>query len=60
MDKKIKFYHVYCNLPLPVRKEVIIVIGKEPISWKVAKLEIDNDTKIGQEILLKLDELDFI
>ena len=60
MDKEAKFYHVYCNLPLPIREEIIIVIDKEPISWKVAKLEVDNHTKIGQEILQKLVELDFI
>ena len=60
MDNKQKFYKVYGNLPLNLRDEIIVVINNEPISWKVAKLEIDADTKIGQEILIKLDELEII
>ena len=60
MSKKEKFYRVYDNLPLNIRGEVIVVINNEPISWKIAKLEIDNDTKIGKIILNKLEALEII
>ena len=60
MNKKQKFYKVYNNLPLNLRDEVVVVISDEPITWKVAKLEIDEDTKTGKEILDKLEQLKII
>lgn len=60
MDLKQRFYRVYNNLPLGVREEVILVINDESITWKVARLEIDNDTPLSKEILKKLEELKFI
>lgn len=57
MPRKERFYKIYNNLPLPLREEVVIVIDDEPISWKVARLEIDNDTKLGEQILGKLEAL---
>lgn len=58
--QKPRFYKVYNNLPLPLRNEVILVIDGEPISWKVAKLEIDNNTKLGYTIMEKLEALRII
>jgi len=60
MDRKQRFYKIYSNLPLNLRDEVIAVINNEPISWKVARLEIDGKTKLGKEILKKLEELKII
>ena len=60
MANKERFFKVYANLPLNLREEVILVIKKEPISWRVAYLEINNDTKLGKEILEKLKALKFI
>jgi len=60
MDKKQRFYKVYSNLPLNLRNEIVAVINNEPISWKVAKLEIEGETKLGEEILQKLEELKII
>ena len=60
MDLKQRFYQVYNNLPLGVRDEVILVINNESVTWKVARLEIDNDTPLSKEILKKLEELKFI
>ncbi|MEK7127097.1 MAG: hypothetical protein AAB838_00035 [Patescibacteria group bacterium] len=57
---KDQFYKVYNNLPLPVREEVILVVKDEPITWKIARLEIDNDTKLSKELLEKLNDLKFI
>lgn len=60
MSKKEKFYKVYSNLPLNIRDEIVLVVENEPITWKVAKLEIDNDTKLGNIILEKLESLKII
>ncbi|KKS87971.1 MAG: hypothetical protein UV63_C0047G0011 [Microgenomates group bacterium GW2011_GWC1_43_11] len=60
MDKKDRFYKVYNNLPLNLREEVILVINDEPITWKVARLEIDGNTNLSKIILDKLDALKFI
>ena len=60
MDKKQSFYKVYANLPLDLRQEIILVLENEPISWAVAKLEIDNETTLGKQILEKLESLEVI
>lgn len=57
MSMKTKFLQVYANLPLSQRKEIIVVIDDEPLTWNVAKIEIENDTKKGKEILEKLVKL---
>jgi len=60
MDKKENFYKVYANLPLDLRQEIILVLDSEPISWQVAKIEVDNNTTLGKQILEKLDSLEVI
>lgn len=64
MDKKQRFSKVYNNLPLNLRDEIILVINddehKEPITWRVAKLYVEEETKLGEEILEKLDRLGII
>ncbi len=61
---KSRFLKVYSNLPLGLRKEIILVIkedGKDrPITWNVAFDEIDAETKKGKKILKKLIELELI
>ncbi|EKD99379.1 MAG: hypothetical protein ACD_22C00278G0007 [uncultured bacterium] len=59
-DLKQRFYQVYNNLPINLREETVLVLGDEPITWKVARLEIDQDTKLSQVILGKLTALGFI
>lgn len=60
MDLKERFYKAYNNLPLGIRDEVILVIKDESVTWKVARLEIDNNTPLSKEILEKLAELKII
>jgi len=60
MNLKERFYKVYNNLPLNLREEVILVIDNEPITWKVARLEIDQDTQAAKTILEKLNALKII
>ena len=57
---KERFYKVYENLPLGIREETVLVINGEPVSWKVIKLEVDNDTPLSGEMLEKLVSLGFI
>ncbi len=56
------FFRHFANLPLPVRREVILDLGEKggPITWEVAYREISADTELGKEILKKLVELKFI
>ena len=60
MELKERFYKIYNNLPLNLREEVILVVNNEPITWKVAKLEIDQDTTLSKELLEKLSALKII
>lgn len=56
-EKKAKFYQSYANLPLELRSEICLVIDGEPITWNVAKLEIDSNTPKGTQIIQKLFDL---
>lgn len=61
MGNREDFLKVYSNLPLNLRKEVILVLKeKGPITWEVAYIEIENKTKLGNIILKKLKELKII
>lgn len=57
MNLKTKFLQIYANLPLSQRKEIIVVIDDEPLTWNAVKIEIENDTLKGKEILEKLVKL---
>lgn len=58
---KERFFKVYANLPINLRREIVLVLPeKGPITWNVAYLEIDNDTPLGEEILQKLIDLKII
>ena len=60
-DKKTRFLEVYARLPINLRDEIILVLeNKGPITWNVTYIEVKNDTKLGEEILRKLDELKII
>lgn len=60
MDLKAKFLKVYANLPLGTREEIVIVIDGEPLSWKAAQLEVEQNTKKGKEILENLNKLQIL
>ena len=61
MQRDIFFRH-YSNLPLNIRKEIILDLEKlgGPITWEVAYREIKENTELGAVILNKLVELKFI
>lgn len=60
MKLKERFYKAYNNLPLGLREEIILVVNDEPITWKVARLEVDNNTPLSKEILEKLAAMKII
>ena len=58
-----KFFKFYANLPLNLRKEIILDLGENqggPVTWEVSYREINADTELGKKILDKLVELKFI
>jgi len=58
---KESFFDIYANMPLNLRREIILVLEeKGPISWDVAYIEINNNTKLGKLILKKLEEMGVI
>jgi hypothetical protein len=61
MENKDRFLKVYANLPLNLRNEVVLVVPETgPVTWNVAFLEINNETKLGGLIIEKLIELKII
>ncbi len=57
MDRKTQFFKVYANLPLGARDEIVAVVDGEPLTWKSAKLEIEQDTLKGKQVLETLTSL---
>lgn len=53
---RVKFVQKYANLPEGARDEIIAVIQNEPYTWRSSKVEINNNTDIGNEILTFLVE----
>ncbi len=60
MNLRERFLKIYANIPISLRAETILVLDKEPISWKAAYVEIYNKTQKGEEILEKLDRMELI
>jgi hypothetical protein len=55
-----KFIRAYSNLPVKTRQEIFIVVNGEPITWKVAYVEIIKETALGKEILKSIKKIGFI
>lgn len=60
MNLQAKFLQIYANLPLNQRSEIVVVVDDEPFTWNAAKIEIENNTDKGKEILEKLVELGIV
>ncbi len=60
MNLQTKFLQIYANLPINQRQGVVVVVDNEPLSWNAAKLEIDQDTERGKQILELLVKLGII
>ena len=58
---KDSFFRFYANLPIGVRREVVLDLPERgPITWEVAYREINENSELGKVILQKLIELGFI
>lgn len=55
-----RFLKIYANLPLSLRKEIILVLEKEPLTWNAVYIEVYNKTKRCDKILNKLEKLKII
>jgi len=55
-----RFLKIYADIPLSLRKEIILVLENEPISWNVAFVEVTNKTHKSTIILKKLNKLRII
>jgi len=60
MNFRAKFLRIYANLPLSQRNEIVVVIDDEPMTWNAVRVEIENNTEKGKEILQKLVGLQII
>lgn len=61
MGAREKFLKLYANLPINLREEIILVLpDKQPITWNVAYLEVNSNTKLGEEILKRLEDLKLV
>jgi len=61
IESRKKFLKIYANLPLGVRGEIVAVLDDgRPITWDVAFFEVDNDAKLSEVILEKLEKLELI
>lgn len=52
-----RFMELYSNLPIKTRREIVVVVDNEPMSWDIARKEVEGDTELGRKILKKLKEL---
>lgn len=66
MDKKeyellkAKFFKLRANVPLPLRDEIIAVIGEETVSWNAAYGELKQDTDNAKIILEHLKKIGLV
>jgi len=57
---KAKFLKSRANVPLPLRDEIIAVVGNQTFSWNAAYGEIDQDTENAELILEQLTRIGLI
>lgn len=55
-----RFFKVYGGIPFEERKNPIVVIDGQPITWILAYEEITNETERGKQVLTILMELEII
>lgn len=59
-ELKTRFLKIYDNLALDERTKVIVFLGDEPISWKLARDYVLYNPKKSIEVLKKLKQLDIL
>lgn len=56
-DLKAEFLRVFSNVPYPLRKEIIVVIGEDTFNWSTAKAEISRDSEKAPVLLEHLRKI---
>jgi hypothetical protein len=59
-ELKSSFLKTYANIPLSLRESIVVTLDGEPITWKVAFIEVKGDTPRSKIILEKLKQLSII
>jgi len=59
-DLRSTFLKIYADIPLNLRRETILILNKEPLTWNVVYVEVYNNTEKSKIILKKLREMDII
>lgn len=54
------FQQIYANLPLVARNEIVVIIDNQPLSWNAARIEVENNTEKGKQIVQKLIDMKII
>ena len=57
---KERFLSAYASVPLPLRKEIIAIIGEEPYSWEAAYFEIKKNSDTAEKVLNMLSAIGVI
>jgi len=61
LGQKERFLKVYSNIPLGVRREIVMLLNDgRPVSWDVAYIEVSSNTPLSRHILEELERLDII
>jgi len=60
MESRERFLKIYSDLPLSLRKEIIIVIDNEPLTWNAVYVEVHNKTDKSDKMLKKLADMGII
>ena len=57
-EKRAKFMRIFANIPDKVRSEdIVAVVNNKPYTWNSAMIEVKNNSKIGKDIIKKLEKL---
>lgn len=59
-ELRTQFKKVFANLPIGLRRDIILVFDGQPVTWNVIWIEVNGPTEIGDKMLLQLKELDLI
>lgn len=54
---KSKFLKAVASVPIPLRNEIIAVVGNENVSWMAAEAEMKKDGKKSKAILEQLKKI---
>ncbi len=57
---KATFLKLFANVPVPLREEIIAVIGTNTFTWLSAKAEIERNTPASNLILKQLKKIGVI